>query len=59
MKLSVVMPVYNEQGTLEEIISRILAQPDMQIELICVDDGSPIKAVDLLNEPQTGADFVH
>jgi glycosyltransferase involved in cell wall biosynthesis len=48
MKLSVVMPVYNEQGTLEEIISRILAQPDMQIELICVDDGSTDSSRDIL-----------
>jgi glycosyltransferase involved in cell wall biosynthesis len=39
MKLSVVMPVYNEQGTLHEVISRVLAVP-LDIELICVDDGS-------------------
>ena len=62
MKLSVVMPVYNERATLREVIARVLAVP-LELELICVDDGSrdgsPIKAVDLLNEPQTGADFVH
>lgn len=39
MKLSVVMPVYNEQATLEEVIGRVLAAP-LDIELICVDDGS-------------------
>jgi len=39
MRLSVVMPVYNEQGTLQEVISRVLAVP-LDIELICVDDGS-------------------
>ena len=27
MKLSVVMPVYNEQATLREVISRVLAVP--------------------------------
>jgi glycosyltransferase involved in cell wall biosynthesis len=37
--LSVVMPVYNEQGTLEEIIGRVLAVP-LRIELIAVDDAS-------------------
>src|SRR5262249_25343374 len=37
--LSVVMPVYNEQGTLEEIIGRVLAVP-LRIELITVDDAS-------------------
>lgn len=39
MKLSVVMPVYNEQATLRQVVERVLAVP-LQIELICVDDGS-------------------
>lgn len=39
MKLSVLMPVYNEEKTIEEIIQRVLAQP-MVHELIVVDDGS-------------------
>jgi glycosyltransferase involved in cell wall biosynthesis len=37
--LSVVMPVYNERATIEEIIGRVLAVP-LRIELIVVDDGS-------------------
>jgi glycosyltransferase involved in cell wall biosynthesis len=44
MKLSVVMPVYNEQPTLREVIARVLAVPTDQnqidLELICVDDCS-------------------
>ena len=39
MKLSIVMPVYNEQGTLREVVARVLAVP-LEIELICVDDAS-------------------
>jgi glycosyltransferase involved in cell wall biosynthesis len=39
MKLSVVMPVYNERATLREVVGRVLAVP-LEIELICVDDGS-------------------
>jgi glycosyltransferase involved in cell wall biosynthesis len=39
MKLSVVMPIYNEKATLEEIISRVVAVP-LDIELICIDDCS-------------------
>jgi glycosyltransferase involved in cell wall biosynthesis len=39
MKLSVVMPVYNEQSTLREVVARVLAVP-VETELICVDDGS-------------------
>ena len=39
MKLSVVMPVYNEQATVREVVARVLAVP-LEVELICVDDGS-------------------
>ena len=37
--LSVVMPVYNERSTINEIVARVLAVP-MRIELIVVDDCS-------------------
>jgi glycosyltransferase involved in cell wall biosynthesis len=37
--LSVVMPVFNERATIEEIIRRVLAVP-LRIELVVVDDGS-------------------
>ena len=37
--LSVVMPVYNEQATIEEIVGRVVNVP-MRIELIVVDDCS-------------------
>ncbi|HUA14970.1 MAG TPA: glycosyltransferase family 2 protein [Verrucomicrobiae bacterium] len=47
MKLSVVMPVYNERATLAEVISRVLAVP-VEIELICVDDGSTDGSRDIL-----------
>jgi glycosyltransferase involved in cell wall biosynthesis len=39
MKLSVIMPVYNERATLREVIERVIAVP-LELELICVDDGS-------------------
>ena len=39
MKLSVVMPVYNERATLREVVQKVLAV-SLEIELICVDDGS-------------------
>jgi glycosyltransferase involved in cell wall biosynthesis len=38
-RLSVVMPVFNERSTIDEIITRVLAVP-LQIELIVVDDCS-------------------
>jgi glycosyltransferase involved in cell wall biosynthesis len=37
--LSVVMPVFNEQDTIDEIVRRVLAVP-LRIQLIVVDDGS-------------------
>ncbi len=45
--LSVVMPVFNERDTIEEIIPRVLAVP-IRIELIVVDDGSTDGTRDLL-----------
>ena len=39
VKLSVVMPVYNEERTLEEIVSQVLATP-FEKEILLVDDGS-------------------
>lgn len=39
MKLSIVMPIYNEEATLEEIVKRVLATP-FEKELLLVDDGS-------------------
>jgi glycosyltransferase involved in cell wall biosynthesis len=46
--LSVVMPVFNERTTVEEIIRRVLAVPQ-RIELIVVDDGSTDGTGDILD----------
>jgi len=45
--LSVVMPVFNERQTIEEIIDRVLAIP-VRVELIVVDDGSTDGTRDIL-----------
>ena len=39
MKLSVVMPVYNEERTVEAILARVLQTPGL-LEIIVVDDAS-------------------
>jgi glycosyltransferase involved in cell wall biosynthesis len=54
--LSVVMPVYNERETIEEIIRRVLAVP-VRIELIVVDDGSKDGTRDILAELQRELGF--
>jgi len=48
--LSVVMPVYNERDTVEDMIARVLAVPNIRIELIVVDDGSKDGTSDLLRD---------
>ena len=54
--LSVIMPVYNEEGTIEEIVSRVLAVP-LPIELIVVDDGSTDETRALLSKLAEGRQF--
>jgi glycosyltransferase involved in cell wall biosynthesis len=51
MKLSVVMPVYNERATLREIVARVLSQ-GLEVELLCVDDGSKDGSREILAELQ-------
>lgn len=47
MKLSVLVPVYNEEGTLEEIVRRVRAVP-LAKEMIFVDDGSKDRSREIL-----------
>jgi len=51
MKLSVVMPVYNERNTLRQAVERVLAV-GLEIELICVDDGSSDGSPEILAQLQ-------
>jgi len=51
MKLSVVMPVYNERKTLRQVVERVLAVP-LELELLCVDDGSQDGSREILAELQ-------
>lgn len=51
MKLSVVMPVYNERATLRQVVERVLAVP-LELELLCVDDGSGDGSREILAELQ-------
>jgi glycosyltransferase involved in cell wall biosynthesis len=53
MKLSVVMPVYNERATLRYMVERVLSvslQVPHETELLCVDDGSGDGSREILAE---------
>ena len=52
MKLSVVMPVYNEKATLRLVVERVLSV-NLDIELLCVDDGSRDGSREILAELQS------
>jgi glycosyltransferase involved in cell wall biosynthesis len=52
MKLSIVIPVYNESATLREVVERVLAVP-LELEVLCVDDGSGDGSREILAELQS------
>jgi glycosyltransferase involved in cell wall biosynthesis len=52
MKLSVVIPVYNERRTLRQLLQRVAAVP-FEIEILCVDDGSTDGSREVLAELET------
>ena len=52
VRLSVVMPIYNEAATLAAAIARVRAVP-LSIELVCVDDGSTDGTPDVLTRLKT------
>ena len=49
MKLSIVMPIYNERATLRQVVERVLAVP-LDLEMLCVDDGSKDGSREILAE---------
>jgi len=54
--LSVIMPVYNEQETLTEILTRVRAV-DLEKEIVVVDDGSTDGTRDILKEEEKKGDL--
>lgn len=50
MKLSVIVPIYNERETLEVLVDRVLSAGIPLCEVILVDDGSTDGSVDILRD---------
>jgi len=54
MKLSVVIPCYNEQSTIETVVEAVRAAPVEDVEIIVVDDGSTDGTRELLKAKPHG-----
>ena len=48
-KVSVIIPVYNVEPFLARCLDSVVGQTLRDIEIICVDDGSPDRSIDILN----------
>tara|TARA_B100000959_G_C14856655_1_gene572463 strand:+ start:249 stop:947 length:699 start_codon:yes stop_codon:yes gene_type:complete len=48
MKVSIIIPVYNEKKTIEKIINKILEQKKFKKEIIVIDDGSTDGTKDII-----------
>ena len=49
-KISVVIPMYNVEDYLRECLNNIIGQTLKDIEIICVDDGSPDNSAQIVTE---------
>lgn len=60
MKISVIMPVYNGEKTIERVIrSAMYNQGDVEVEMLVVDDGSTDRTPEILRELQTEIPNLH
>ena len=57
MKISIIVPVYNEEKTLEQVIQAVKAIP-INKEIIVVDDGSQDKTPEILKQIQSQVDHI-
>jgi glycosyltransferase involved in cell wall biosynthesis len=50
VKVSVIVPVYNNEEYLDKCLSSLIGQSLEDIEIICVNDGSGDSSLDILNK---------
>ncbi len=59
MKLSIIIPTYNEERTIEEIIKKVINLPlNVEKELIVINDGSTDKTNQILEELKKEFNFI-
>jgi glycosyltransferase involved in cell wall biosynthesis len=54
MKVSVIIPCFNERDTIERVVNSVRNSPIQDIEIIVIDDGSTDGTVDVLKEKVVG-----
>jgi glycosyltransferase involved in cell wall biosynthesis len=54
VKVSVVIPCFNERDTIEQVVNSVRNSPIQNIEIIVVDDGSTDGTIDVLKEKVAG-----
>ena len=60
MKLSVIIPAFNEESTISEVIDKVRSvELPLDREIIIVDDGSTDHTVDILEQRREDVQFVH
>lgn len=61
MKLSIIIPVYNEEKTIDKIIKKVIEVDieNVEKEVIIVDDGSTDSTKDILKKLKEGRIFLH
>jgi len=50
MKISVIIPTYNEEKTIDKLLDKIISLKNLNLEIIVVDDGSNDKTQELLEK---------
>ncbi|MBQ3089400.1 MAG: glycosyltransferase [Oscillospiraceae bacterium] len=50
IRVSVIMPVYNAERYLHQTLNSLLIRNEVQFEMICVDDGSTDRSLEILRE---------
>lgn len=49
-KISLIIPIYNQEKYLEECLNCVLSQTLSEIEILCINDGSTDSSIDIINE---------
>lgn len=50
LRISVIIPIFNEEANLRKCLDSVFGQTLKDIQIICIDDGSTDKSLDIINE---------